>query len=373
MYNIYYNDYGGENIKKIAIIALLIVGIGLVAGGYAFISNDNGFLIVNNPVLNEIGNSDTNTSSSDDFDAKVVKDIVSNDVFHQSNSAVAFLFSVPASYSIAESSQQTVDSIVYALNVAATSNVDSSSNGQYSIYDPFKDINKDDYVLSPNYDRGIYVKIGEDFTDKYGLCAVDGFIPLGNITKQINTDFICNLECGLDTAYFDLSSPYVYDTWDVIYYISNGEFPDDVQKKQLESELNRLATNYRQVEGQNEVFVNVNGDFTDKYMLCMDCGRYFALGNVTTPLDNIMICDYPNHFGNDVYIDADHPDVLSPEDVYDSWNRDTYLQNLYSNPDYHPIHFDEEGYGEEPQNDLLQQNPLEDVSVDNQDVVSFEN
>ena len=323
------------------------MGIGLVAGGYAFISNDNGFLIVNNPVLNEIGNSDTNTSSSDDFDAKVVKDIVSNDVFHQSNSAVAFLFSVPASYSIAESSQQTVDSIVYALNVAATSNVDSSSNGQYSIYDPFKDINKDDYVLSPNYDRGIYVKIGEDFTDKYGLCAVDGFIPLGNITKQINTDFICNLECG--------------------------EFPDDVQKKQLESELNRLATNYRQVEGQNEVFVNVNGDFTDKYMLCMDCGRYFALGNVTTPLDNIMICDYPNHFGNDVYIDADNPGVLSPEDVYDSWNRNTYLQNLYSNPDYHPIHFDEEGYGEEPQNDLLQQNPLEDVNVDNQDVVSFEN
>ena len=358
------------------VIALLIVGIGLVAGGYAFISNDNGFLIVNNPISNEMDDSNIDNSSSNDFDAKVVKDIVSNDIFHKSDSAVAFLSSVPASYSIANSDssfQQTVGSVLYALNVAATSNVDSSSNGQHSSHNPFKDINKDDYVLSPHYDRSIYVKIGEDFTDKYGLCVVDGFIPLGNITKQINTDFICNLECGITNTYFDLSSPYVYDTWDVICYLNNGVFPDDVQKKQLESELNQLTTNYRQVEGQNEVFVNVNGDFTDKYMLCMDCGRYFALGNVTTPLDSIMICDYPNHFGGNVYIDADNPGILSSEDAYDSWNSDTYLQNLYSNPDYHPIHFDEEGYGEEPQNNLLQQNPLEDVSADNQDVVSFEN
>ena len=364
MYYIFYKIFvGGENINKILTCGIVLLAIVLVAGGYAYISSDNAPQVTNNPVSNEI--SDVNNSSSSNGSVPVpLKNVPSKSISPQIT-AVSGIVSLDSLVDLADSSNSSSDGsnspyhvVHYAANVGGSYD-DHSSNNNPVINslssNPYENINKEDYVLSPNYNDHIFIKKGQDFTDKYGLCVVDGFIPLGNITKEIDTNFICNLECGIGDVYYDLSSPYVYDTMDVIYFLNNGVFPDDVSKKQMEYELNRLATNYRQVEGQNEVYVNVHDDFTDKYMLCMDCGRYFALGNVTTPLDDIMICDHPTHFGGDVYIDVTNPSVISPEDAYNSWNSDGYLKDLYSNPDYHPIHFDEEGYGEEPQSEPSQQ------------------
>lgn len=344
--------------------------MGVVAGGYAIISGDEAPQTINNPVSNEITDVNNDSVIYNEPVQDIVKDVAAKSIVHKSNDNAENIssdFALNTVDNVDNSSKPVAHYMAYASNVGAASygNYDDvyTQPISQSSYDPFSNINKEDYVLSPNYNRSIFIKIGQDFTDKYGQCVVDGFIPLGNITKPIHNLWKCDLECGLGEAYLDLSSPYVYDTSDVIYFMAHGTFPDDVEKKQYESELNQLAMNYRKVDGQNEVFVNVHDDFTDKYMLCMDCGRFFALGNVTTPLDDIMICDHPNHFGGNVYIDGDNQAVISPEEARNSW--DDYLQNLYSNPNYHPIHFDEEGYGQE--SELLQQYDAEDSNQNSPD------
>lgn len=75
------------------------------------------------------------------------------------------------------------------------------------------------------------------------------------------------------------------------------------------------------------------------------------------------------------YFDVTHPAVITPQQAYDSW--DGYLENLYSNPDYHPIHFDEPGYGEDnvvmssdlpsPDNAVVNDGPILVVDVGNVD------
>ena len=56
--------------------------------------------------------------------------------------------------------------------------------------------------------------------------------------------------------------------------------------------LNSFFSNFASLSGQNGIFVNIHQDFTDKYLQCV-CGRFYALGNVTASLDEIMLCDYP--------------------------------------------------------------------------------
>ncbi len=352
MYNIYYNTCGGENIKKIIAGICLLLAIGLIIGGYAFVSNDFPSQAINNPVPNEVDNV---SSVSDDFNPITLKDIIATKDFIQkyvnvtSDSVDAFV------NNLNNSSQSTGYSIGYAAYVGDSSKYKNSPQTT-QLTDIFvNDINESDYILSPNYNRSIFIKKGQDFTDKYGLCVVDGFIPLGNITKPLETNFICHLDCGINDVYFDLSSPYVYDVTDIIYCMEHGSFPDEIQKKAYEYEINRLNMNYRQVPGQEEIFVNVHDDFTDKYVFCIDCGRYVALGNVTSPLDEVMICDHPTHFGAKNYFNVNDSCVISREEAYDSWNSDTRLQELYSNPDYHPVHFDEENYGAELPKESSQQ------------------
>ena len=90
---------------------------------------------------------------------------------------------------------------------------------------------KSEYVLSPNYDKSIFIKIGQDFTDLLVQCADGDFIPLGDITRPLPQKGICDLSCGAGESYFDLNSPYVdyrnYD--DVMYYIEHGEYPTNDQ------------------------------------------------------------------------------------------------------------------------------------------------
>lgn len=348
--------FGGENIRKIAIAVMLLVAIGLVAGGYALISHDNP-QVIDTPISDEAsdnenlsvgkmaevngGVKDIHLSNANE----VVKDIIYSNIFN-----------VPKEIS----DNYGVDMPSFT-GVVSYNNLDDGFihfGDNSSTF--FNNINKSEYVLSPYYNSSIFVKIGQDFTDKYGLCVEGGFIPLGNITKPIENIKLCDLSCGITDAYMDLDNPYVYDSDDVSYYMVYGEFPTDIQLKQFEYEQDRIKSfkmNYTQVDGQKEVFVNIHQDFTDKYMVCMDCGRFFALGNVTTPLDGIMICDYPTHFGSDVYINVDNPSVISREKAYDSW--DPYLEDLYSNPDYRPIHFDEIGYNED-----ISQIPANDPLVD---------
>ena len=343
--------YGGENINKIAICALLIVAIGLVAGGFAFVTNGDFTHVANNLVSNEVSDaSDVNVSSNNNptvNDASLVKD----------NQANEYSLSNIPNEALSNHASLVVNNVAYNnvvtqfMNVAATSyNGDSDWFSQNirdnQAFDPWGNINKSEYVLSPNYAERIFIKIGQDFTDKYGFCVEHGgFIPLGNITKAISADHICDLSCGIADCYFDLSTPYVYDYGDADFFIKYGDFPSEIQKQREAYISDYYNTNYRQVDGQDDVYVNVHQDFTDKYVLCMDCGRYVPLGTITTPLKDIMICDYPRHFGDNVYFDITNPAVIGPDDAIDSW--DSFNEQRYSNPDYHPIHYDEPGYGEE--------------------------
>ena len=164
-----------------------------------------------------------------------------------------------------------------------------------------------------------------------------------------------------------MSSPYIYDYDDASYYLEHGEFAPDVITKQQNYIKDFYATNYRQLEGHEDIYLNVNQDFTDKYILCIDCGRYVPLGNVTTPLKDVMICNHPTHFGQINYFDVDNGAVITPEQAIDSWY--PFYEDLYSNPDYHPIHSDEPGYDEDVNipDDNINQN---DNSFEDQVVVN---
>ncbi|MBR0271926.1 MAG: hypothetical protein IJQ68_08075 [Methanobrevibacter sp.] len=332
------------------------MAIGLIVGGYAFVSSDFSSQVINNPVSNEMDDVNDNVSLPDEekmsgdislSNEELVKSIASSSVLQQLSNVV--LDMSPDSTTDLDNSTKISSYVGYTAGVADVSIGGQPSGGKdpyfYPLQQgtlPFDNINKSDYILSPNYKDHIFIKKGQDFTDKYGWCVEDGFIPLGNITIPLETDFICHLNCGIGDSYFDLSSPYIYDAWDAKYYLKNGEFPDEVQKERFEYETNQLNMNYRQLPGHDEIFLNVHDDFTDKYLLCMDCGRYVVLGNVTVPLDDVMICDYPLHFGVKNYFDINNPAIISREEALDSWNNDHYLQELYSNPDYHPIHSNEE-------------------------------
>ena len=49
--------FGGENIRKIVIAVMLLVAIGLVAGGYALISHDNP-QVIDAPISDEVSDNE---------------------------------------------------------------------------------------------------------------------------------------------------------------------------------------------------------------------------------------------------------------------------------------------------------------------------
>ena len=389
--HIYYTIqyYGGENINKIAIITLIIVAIGLVAGGFALVANGDVSSVADNPVSNEASNSSGDNASLDN--STVVKDVLSdnnmNNHFSLGNIQKEIsLGSIPKEISLGSipkeissgnavqminnvagnASTQSINVAAYAASTGDSRSVVNIGNNQP--YDPWSNINKSDYTLSPYYNEHIFVKMGEDFTDMFAFCVADGvFIPLGNITKAISENHICDQSCGIGDCYFDLSSPYIYNYDDVSYYLEHGEFASDVITKQQNYIRDYYANNYKQLEGHEDIYLNVNQDFTDKYILCMDCGRYVPLGNVTTPLKDVMICNHPTHFGQINYFDVDNMAVITPEQAIDSWY--PFYEELYSNPDYHPIHSDEPGYDEDVNipDDNINQN---DNSFEDQVVVN---
>ena len=395
--HIYYTIqyYGGENINKIAIITLIIVAIGLVAGGCALVANGDVSSVADNPVSNEASNSSGDNASLDN--STVVKDVLSdnnmNNHFSLGNIQKEIsLGSIPKEISLGSipkeissgnavqminnvagnASTQSINVAAYAASTGDSRSVVNIGNNQP--YDPWSNINKSDYTLSPYYNEHIFVKMGEDFTDMFAFCVADGvFIPLGNITKAISENHICDQSCGIGDCYFDLSSPYIYNYDDVSYYLEHGEFASDVITKQQNYIRDYYANNYKQLEGHEDIYLNVNQDFTDKYILCMDCGRYVPLGNVTTPLKDVMICNHPTHFGQINYFDVDNMAVITPEQAIDSWY--PFYEELYSNPDYHPIHSDEPGYGEDAnvQDDNINQNDnsFEDQVAVNDQPIDF--
>lgn len=395
--HIYYTIqyYGGENINKIAIITLIIVAIGLVAGGFALVANGDVSSVADNPVSNEASNSSGDNASLDN--STVVKDVLSdnnmNNHFSLGNIQKEIsLGSIPKEISLGSipkeissgnavqminnvagnASTQSINVAAYAASTGDSRSVVNIGNNQP--YDPWSNINKSDYTLSPYYNEHIFVKMGEDFTDMFAFCVADGvFIPLGNITKAISENHICDQSCGIGDCYFDLSSPYIYNYDDVSYYLEHGEFASDVITKQQNYIRDYYANNYKQLEGHEDIYLNVNQDFTDKYILCMDCGRYVPLGNVTTPLKDVMICNHPTHFGQINYFDVDNMAVITPEQAIDSWY--PFYEELYSNPDYHPMHSDEPGYGEDAnvQDDNINQNDnsFEDQVAVNDQPIDF--
>ena len=292
-----------------------------MAGGFALVTNNDVAPIADNAVPNEVSNiSDNNVSLENNissannvslFDTLLVtKDISNNNIARGfslgDNQIEAFsnnVFQLASNVADEDSSNAANSNSPFNVRtVAYAAHNEGSDVVFYPIhddsFDPASNINRSEYVLSPNYAEHIFVKIGEDFTDMYGFCVADGcFIPLGNITKPIPNNHICNQSCGIGDCYYDLSSPYVYDYGNVSYYLANGEFGSEIQIRQQEYINNFYSTNYRQLEGHEDIYLNVHQDFTDKYLLCTDCGRYVPLGDVTTPLNDVMICDYPTHFG----------------------------------------------------------------------------
>lgn len=219
--------------------ALIIVAIGLVAGGFALVSNGDVAHVTDNSIPNEVSNSsnssngnvslDNNTKVSNvNSNIKVIKDIIGNDL----NEVTSSFNSIPLS--VIEDDDPSIRIFAFYGNGAAIS-LNESNNTYPSVPDPyleFNNVNKSEYILSPNYDKHIFIKTGQNFTDVFVQCVDGDFIALGTITHPLPERGICDLSCGAGDAYFDLNSPYVdyrnYD--DVVYYIEHGEYPTNNQQ-----------------------------------------------------------------------------------------------------------------------------------------------
>ena len=204
----------------------------MLIGGYSFILNDGVSDLTDNSIPNQLddssknnGSLDNNTKiSNDNSDIKVIKDILGNDL-----NVITSSFN-SNQLNVTEDSDVPAQIFVFSGNIAylAFPGKDPLNSIHYN---QLNEVNKSEYVLSPNYDKNIFIKIGQDFTDLLVQCADGDFIPLGNITHPLPQKGICDLSCGAGESYFDLNSPYVdyrnYD--DVMYYIEHGEYPTNDQ------------------------------------------------------------------------------------------------------------------------------------------------
>ena len=204
----------------------------MLIGGYSFILNDGVSDLTDNSIPNQLddssknnGSLDNNTKiSNDNSDIKVIKDILGNDL-----NVITSSFN-SNQLNVTEDSDVPAQIFVFSGNVAylAFPGKDPLNSIHYN---QLNEVNKSEYVLSPNYDKNIFIKIGQDFTDLLVQCADGDFIPLGDITRPLPQKGICDLSCGAGESYFDLNSPYVdyrnYD--DVMYYIEHGEYPTNDQ------------------------------------------------------------------------------------------------------------------------------------------------
>ena len=306
---------GGENIKKIAIAALLILSIGVLIGGYSFILNDGGSDLTDNSIPNQLNDSskdnvslDNNMEiSNENSNIKVIKDVLGNDLEEKASLVNSIQLNV------LEDSDVPAQIFVFSGNVAYLAfpgNLSLNSNQDYQL----NDVNKSEYVLSPNYDKNIFIKIGQNFTDLFVQCVDGDFMPLGDITRPLPQKGICDLSCGPVEAYFDLNSPYVdyrnYD--DVVYYIEHGKYPSDNQQIE-DNYVNKseyvLSPNY-----DKNIFIKIGQNFTDLFVQCVD-GDFMPLGDITRPLPQKGICDLSCGAG-EAYFDLNSPaDYRNYDDV----------------------------------------------------------
>ena len=189
--------------------------------------NDGGSDLTDNSIPNQLNDSskdnvslDNNMEiSNENSNIKVIKDVLGNDLGEKAS----LLNSIQLN--VLEDSDVPAQIFVFSGNVAYLAfpgNPSLNSNQDYQL----NEVNKSEYVLSPNYDKSIFIKIGQNFTDLFVQCVDGDFIPLGDITHPLPQKGICDLSCGAGEAYFDLNSPADYRNYDdVVYYIEHGEYP----------------------------------------------------------------------------------------------------------------------------------------------------
>ena len=277
--------------------------------------NDGGSDLTDNSIPNQLNDSskdnvslDNNMEiSNENSNIKVIKDVLGNDLGEKAS----LLNSIQLN--VLEDSDVPAQIFVFSGNVAYLAfpgNPSLNSNQDYQL----NEVNKSEYVLSPNYDKSIFIKIGQNFTDLFVQCVDSDFTPLGDITRPLPQKGICDLSCGAGDSYFDLNSPYVdyrnYD--DVIYYIEHGKYPDDNQQIE-DNYVNKseyvLSPNY-----DKSIFIKIGQNFTDLFVQCVD-GDFIPLGDITHPLPQKGICDLSCGAG-EAYFDLNSPaDYRNYDDV----------------------------------------------------------
>ena len=377
---------GGENINKILVAAALVLSIGLVIGGYSFLLNDGAGDLTDSSLPNELNNSSkdnvslgdngkvsnvnsNNNQNVNSNNGKVAKDISANELID--------IVQVSPIQPISAFADDDIPAMYINVGYAASYNIGDNSyhNGAGIAPGAFDNINKSEYMLSPNYDEHIFIKIGQDFTDLFVQCVDGDFIALGDITKPLPEKGICDLSCGAGDAYFDLNGPNVdyrnYD--DVVYYIEHGKYPSDDQ--QVLDVVNKseyvLSPNY-----DEHIFIKIGQDFTDLFVQCVD-GDFIALGDITKPLPEKGICDLSCGAG-DAYFDLNGPNVdyRNYDDVVYYIEHGKYPADDQQVLGVIPIDGDEQGYGgdyvEEPNdvNPINDDLPQENAVVENPQIVA---
>ena len=144
----------------------------MLIGGYSFILNDGVSDLTDNSIPNQLddssknnGSLDNNTKISNDNSIKVIKDILGNDL-----NVITSSFN-SNQLNVTEDSDIPAQIFVFSGNVAYLAfpgDGPLNSNQNHLL----NDVNKSEYVLSPNYDKSIFIKIGQDFTDLFVQCVV---------------------------------------------------------------------------------------------------------------------------------------------------------------------------------------------------------
>jgi len=147
----------------------------------------------------------------------------------------------------------TADNLNTKENIASDSNLKTNLNKAIS------------YIKSPNNDILLYIREGQDFTDKYIQCAECGkYIALGNVTKMLPENLICHAhEDMFGGGRYDADYPWIVSYDEIMTYDETGYYPDSVYER-VANHYNLTLDQYYDVTGfdgrEKTAYLNDNGE-----------------------------------------------------------------------------------------------------------------
>lgn len=194
--------------KKITIVAVALILLCFVSGGYALYNNINDVADIpaSNSAVADSANPKTDSISNDEntITADISNKLVTADISNKLESVSKAL-----EYS-------TVYSVIYPT---------------HNIFVP-EDFDLNGYAVSNSDYFSFYVPEGYDTTDKFAQCAECGkYFSYGAVTKALPEYAVCHGHDDCAGAVFDPTNPHVLSYDEVMFYLENHKAPESVYNR----------------------------------------------------------------------------------------------------------------------------------------------